>query len=400
MKRFHFLKIYLLSLLISLLFLSGCSRAGHYDAVISRAGEDPADFVEQTLNEVDLLICDDGLHPAVAPYDFLCNYLQQKPGTADIVFLEVVSIKAQSAIDAFMAGEAKDTLLLAPVFRESFSYFWPYETYLHLLSTVWDINHRVPEDQRIRVVGVDQPIYWEGLQTREDYNIFQASLTARDNFMYRTILKNMDYFQSGLKGIFMTNTRHAYKCIRDKDGAPYWNAGTFFHEWHPGKTYALRFHNVILNITASKDPGENASTEGMDRMVYSWARMDDGAWDEAFARNDNRPVAIPLKGNLFGRHPYMGNHMTNVKAGQSMSDAFDAVIFLKPLEETTFSAETDFFMTEAFKKEVARRVRVMNGHRLEEFLKEQGCETVEEYVEKLCVYVPERPNTLVMSDEL
>ena len=96
---------------------------------------------------------------------------------------------------------------------------------------------------------------------------------------------------------------------------------------------------MILNITASKDPGENASTEGMDRMVYSWARMDDGAWDAAFARNDNTPVAIPLKGNLFGRHPYMGNHMTNVKPGQSMSDAFDALIFLRPLEETKFSAK-------------------------------------------------------------
>ena len=212
-------------MVISLVFLSGCSRAGRYDAVISRAGEDPADFVEQKLQDHDLLICDDGLHPAVAPYDFLCDYLQQKPGTVDMVFLETVSIKAQSAIDAFMAGEVKDTMLLAPVFQESFSYFWPYETYLHLLSTVWDINRRVPEDQRIRVIGVDQPIYWEGLHSREDYNTFQASLTARDNFMYRTILKNMDYFQSGLKAIFMTNTRHAYKCIRDKPGGtPYWNA--------------------------------------------------------------------------------------------------------------------------------------------------------------------------------
>jgi hypothetical protein len=36
---------------------------------------------------------------------------------------------------------------------------------------------------------------------------------------------------------------------------------------------------------------------------------------------------------------------------------------------------------------------------LEAFLAEQDCKTVEEYVEKLCVYVPERANPLVMSDE-
>jgi hypothetical protein len=399
MKRFPFFKILLLSLIISLVFLSGCSREGRYDAVIAQKGQAPAAFVRDKLQEVDLLICDDGMHPAVAPYEFLCEYLQQEPGSVDLVFLEVVSIKAQSAIDAFMASDVKDTMLLAPVFQESFSYFWAYETYLHVLSTVWDINHRLPEEQQIRVVGVDQPIYWEGLHSREDYNIFQASLTARDNFLYRTIMKYMDYFQSGLKGIFMTNTRHAYKCIRMPGGTPYWNAGTFFHEWHPGKTYALRFHNMILNITARKDPGENASTQGMDRMVFTWERMDDGAWDAAFERNGNTPVAIPLKGNIFGRHPYRGNHMPDVKTGQTLVDAYDAVIFLKPLEDTKFAAEMDFFMTPDFKKELAHRVRVMNGHRLEAFLAEQDCKTVEEYVEKLCVYVPERANPLVMSDE-
>jgi hypothetical protein len=399
MKRFPFFKFALPSLFISLLFLSGCSREASYDRVIKDQGVDPVVFFNDQLLDHDLLICDDGLHPAVAPYDFLCDYLQQNPETVDIVFLETISIKAQPAIDAFMASDAKDTMLLSPVFQESFTYFWPYETYLHLLSTVWDINHRVPEAQRIRVVGVDQPIYWEGLHSREDYNTFQASLLARDNFMYRTILKNMDYFQSGLKGIFMTNTRHAYKCIRMPGGTPYWNAGTFFHEWHPGKTYAMRFHNMILNITARKDPGENASTQGMDRMEYSWVRMDNGAWDAAFERNGNTPVAIPLKGNIFGRHPYRGNHMPDVKPGQTLLDAYDAVIFLKPLEDTKFAAEMDFFMTPDFKKELAHRVRVMNGHRLEEFLKEEDCESVEDYVEKLCVYVPERANPLVMSDE-
>jgi hypothetical protein len=68
------------------------------------------------------------------------------------------------------------------------------------------------------------------------------------------------------------------------------------------------------------------------------------------------------------------------------------------LEDTKFAAEMDFFMTPDFKKELAHRVRVMNGHRLEEFLAEQDCQTVEEYVEKLCVYVPERENPLVSAE--
>ena len=284
------------------LFIGGCSPSLRYDHVIKHKSKDPVTFFYNKLQIHDLLICDDGLHPAVEPYDFLCEFLREKPESVDMIFMETISIKAQSAIDSFMNSDTKDTLLLAPVFQESFHYFWPYETCLKVLSTVWDINQTLPQENKIQVIGVDQAIYWEGLQSRDDYNIFQSSLSARDNFMYQTILKHMHYFNSGKKGIFMTNTRHAYKCIRNKDGQPFWNAGTFFHEWHPGKTYALRFHNMILHITALREAGENASTEGMDQLEYTWARMDNGEWDKAFARNSNAPLALPFKNNILFNH--------------------------------------------------------------------------------------------------
>ena len=41
------------------------------------------------------------------------------------------------------------------------------------------------------------------------------------------------------------------------------------------------------------------------------------------------PIAISLKDNVFGKTDYIGNHMLNVADGQTMYDAYDALIFLK-----------------------------------------------------------------------
>lgn len=382
---------------VTLLIFQGMfsQSVGDYYSVIGEEGQDPASFIEQKLERYDLIIFDDALHSALEPYVFVCDYLRDKPESVNYIFLEATHMKVQADIDSFLNKPVKDTSLLLKVFQEDFTYGWLYETYLTLFSTVWDINQHLPPDERIRVIGVDQPVYWEGLHTREDYNIFQQSLIARDNSMYNRVMQYMGNFENGKKGIFITNTRHAYKCIRNEKGQPYWNAGTFFYSWHPGKTYSVRFHNMIMKIEAVDDKAENISSAGLERLAYSWVRMDGGLWDKAFARNGNKPVAVPFKDNIFGEHPYIGNHMTDVLPGQTMYDAFDALIFLKPLEETRLSAHTKFYYTDEFKKELEHRIGVIQGHNLDSFLEQNGFDTVEEYINKLSEYVPEMPNPLV-----
>ncbi len=389
------LKSIILVVVLSTTFSVQAQTEQDYYNSIRKVGKEPTAFIAEKIKAHDLIIFDDALHSAVEPFEFYCTYLSKNPKSVDYVFLEIIPISAQPHIDSFLNNSIKDTALLEEVFQQDVRYGWPYETYLNLFSVVWDINQQLPKNDIIRIIGVGQPIYWEGLHSREDYNVYQQSLLSRDNFMYNTILKYMDEFRSNKKGIFLTNTRHAYKCIKKEDSQIYWNTGTFFYQWHPGRTYSVRFHNMILNIEATKKDTKNSSTEGLDRLVYSWVRMGNGLWDKVFAKNGNKPVAIPFKDNIFGQHPYIGNHMTNALPGQTMYDSYDALIFLKPLEETKFSAHTNFFYTNAFKKEVEHRVRVIHEHDLDKFLKENNVSSVSEYIEKLAKYVPEKPNSFV-----
>jgi len=314
------------------------------------------------------------------------------------VFVEVFSIAAQPAIDAYLESPTGDRMLLAQVFQDDFSgYGWRFETYMDLLATAREINRGLPPEQRIRVIGVDQPIYWEAIHTRQDYDIFQESLAARDYFMYKTILNRMDGFEQGTKAIFLTNTRHSYKHLRNREGDLFWNCATFFDQQYPGKSCSIRIHNVSLDVTGVKEVTGSTSTQGLEKMEYRWVRVASGAWDRAYAQSGSRPIAVPLRDNVFGRTKYVGNLVLAARPDQTMYDVYDAVVFLAPLEQLRFAAAMDFFYTPDFKQELRRRVELLEGDHLAQLLKDENAETLDALIEQFTKYGPEQKNSLVES---
>lgn len=370
--------------------------AEDYFRVIKKQGQDPVTFVQEALNKSPLVIFDDALHNAVEPFQFYQQLLQDPNTDIDFVFFEAFGINSQAAIDRFTNSEVEDSTLLLKVFQDSFSgYGWRYQSYYDLMSSIREINKKRADDDKIRLIAVDQPIYWEGIHTREEYNTFQESLTGRDYFMYKVILSTMDNFKGHKKGIFLTNTRHAYKGIRNKEGAFYWNTGTFFHQWHEKKSYSIRIHNVTLSRLEIKASQGNQTTDGLSRYEYSWAKMEDGKWDKAFERNGNEPVAFSLMDNLFGESPYMGNHMLNAKEGQTTYDAYDALLFLAPLDNLYLSAKLDFIDTPDFKEELKRRIRILEDNEIESFLTRNNVRSLDEYIEKKLASAPMTKNNLL-----
>ena len=189
----------------------------------------------------------------------------------------------------------------------------------------------------------------------------------------------MNNFENGKKGIFLTNTRHAYKGIKNKKNELYWNCGTFFHQWHPRKTYSVRFHNVYLFL------------EKNESGIFLWDRIGSGIWDSAFEVFGNEPIAIPLKKNVFGMESYIGNHMLNIAPNQTMYDAYDALIFLGPVEKMHKTAIVGFIYTNEFKKEIERRYRILfKEEQIKKEFKEYGVNTLEELIEKAFVAEPQK----------
>ena len=369
--------------------------AGYAEA-LATAGSEPVAYVREKLAEHDLLLFDDGLHNAVEPFDLYRRLLADSAiaSELDFVFLEAVPINGQPEIDAYLAAADDDPTLLHGAFQDDTSGFGlAYGTYFDLLAAVREANARLPAEERIAVVAVSNPTYWREIETPRDVELFRLGLVGRDYDMYRIILSHMEDFAAGKKGLFLTNTRHAYTGVRRADGSFYWNSGTFLRQHHPGRTWSLRVHGPALFIeSAEAKPGAAETTDGLGRYEYRWGRMADGLWDRAFAAH-GEPVALPLAGNPFGATGYVGNHMAEAAPGQTMADAYDALVYLAPMEELRQARSVGAIYTPGFRREVARRLALLyTPQQVEGLLAGDGVETVEEWTALLAAGEPEAPS--------
>jgi hypothetical protein len=376
-------------------------RLQPYIDVLRERGRPPLEFVLDKLDEYDLLVFDDAWHPCEEPFEFYVAMVGEPRFHNKVkrVFVEALPINRQPNVDAYLASEPEDVTLLYPAFQNDLSGTgWPLESYFDLLHAVWEVDHpagsTLAEEEQMRVVCVNAPTYWSEMKTAEDVTLFRQSLLSNDYTMYRVIEDEMDGFGHGRKGVFLTNTRHAYKGIRDRDMRLYWDSGTFLHERHPGKTYSIRFHNMMLSIEGERatDASTPQTTAGTERLVYTWIRMGNGLWDSAFEAMGNHPLAFPLQGNVFGAHRYVGNHMLNAAPGQTMADANDAIIFLAPIEELHNTARVDWIYTPEFKRELARRYRLLyTSEQLDAMMERARVTTLEVLIDHDCAATPREP---------
>lgn len=362
MRTIYLFLVSVLVLLTNLaLYCQNPNLKSHLEVFINE-GEEPVSFVYNKLTECDLIVFDDALHNSKNPFDFYQELIRSSSGRIDLIFIEVFGISAQKQLDSFVNNNISDTSILIKAFQDDFSgNGLRYRTYFDLLETIRVYNKSQSQPNKIRVIGVDLPIWWEAIKTRNDYDIFLASLSSRDYFMYLTIKQFMDGFNNGKKGLFLTNTRHSYKNIRQKNGNVYWNTGTFLYQFHPRKSYSIHFHNLLLNIYGINKTSNNKSAQGLERIVYNWEQPDSGKWEAAFIEYGEKPIAVPITGNSLGQSKYIGNHMLNIIEGETMENAWDAVIFLKTVKNLESSDITNFFITPEFKKEQERRRLIIDG---------------------------------------
>lgn len=369
-------------------------EASPFIEALRREGQEPVAFVRHVLEHRDLVVFDDGLHTAAEPWQLYLQLLRDPAIRRQVrlVFVEVLGVGHQRDLDGFFAQESLDLARLAPALQDDFSgYGWRHQNLQDFLAGLWELNHGLPAAERIRVVGVAPPVFWAGLRTRADYDAFLASLRSFDHFMAATIAEQLEDFKAGRKAFFLTNTRHAYLGLRAKDGSLLWNATTFLAQQHPGKVASLRVHNLALQVTARRPVEGRQTAAGMEGATFSWVRMAGGAWDAAFRARGDRPVAVPLDDNAFGRTPYVGNQMLSARAGSRMSEVHDGLIFLAPLESLTSCATSDLVCTPAFRDEVRRRIQVMEGADLAGFLEEEGAASLDEFLDAWAKPRPARP---------
>ena len=301
-------------------------------------GRDPKTFLLQAIASHPLVVVGETHHRPV--YLALLTEVVTAPEFAGgVVYLELPANRQQE-VDEFLAKDKLDEQLVIKALRDMMENGWPDQSTLDLFVKVWKANQGRKADQRVRIVLADMPRPYEKVTKPDDFRPWYR--IDRNEYMADSVQRDLLGPSKGRKALFIVGFYHAIEGMRlPVGGFPLHSAGWRLRQAFPNMYTVLEHGPVQTN---------NGQVSGRAAL---------GRFDEAFAALKNRPMAFPLAGSPFGSL-WFDRMPEGIHVG-SYGQAFDACLFLLPLENESFSKLIDGFYDEAFFKEIKRRAEVSGG---------------------------------------
>lgn len=313
---------------------------------IAGISQSPEEFMLASLKAHKLVINGE-YHRRKVSWDALKRLigLPDFPETVGTVFMELPSWR-QSTMDAFMSSDSIDSEKIYTIFRDEQPNGWWDRGEYEFLCDLWNINHNLPDDRKIKVVLADYQIPYSTITSKEDAREKEERNTHMANIIEDYINSSVDNRHS----LFLVGCAHAYK-----SHSPALQAGK--EGLTAGAQLARRLGNdnvfVIFQHTVSGD-----------NMGRNKKPLRGGIFDKAFALQGNRPIGFSLKGSPFGKEPFDG--ISEIKYDcrtGSYEDNYDGYLFLHSInDEPQNTALTEIF-TPSFIEEMKRRAAILGFER-------------------------------------
>lgn len=266
---------------------------------------------------------------------------------AGTVYLEL-PMHAQPLIDEFLAAGHLDKMLVGKMLRDNLWTGWPDEAMLDFFVTIWQVNQKLDETQRIRIVLVDMKRPWSELIREEKLDKYNCD---RDKLMADNIRNDMLSSPDHRHALFIVGFAHLENIRLAGAERPRINAGHHLRNWLGKDLFSIVQHGPVI--------------ANMGRVS---GRTCMGLFDEAFTANGKSPIAFSLRDGPFGTQRYDLNGDYCDSSMSLYSEAFDGYVYLGPLEQETFSPLIPEFYTDDFVKELDQRHRLVFGSGLKEGL--------------------------------
>lgn len=279
------------------------------------------------------------------------------PGFADVagaVFMELPSW-CQPKMDAFMRADKLCGEMVLDIFREEQIYGWWDRGEYEFLCSLWHLNHRLPEEKRIKVVLADFQLPFSRIASHDEFVAEDSVSEDRNTHMADVICKWFAEQRDFRSALFLVGCAHAYKTsvpgiASAPDGMrPSRTAGAQLAE----RLGMENVFTVFQHVLTSDNGGNNKSL------------IRGGVFDKAFELNGNRAVGFALKDSPFGKEPFDGIYEMKFDAeAGTYADNFDGYLFLHPLADEPKAIPLTEVFSDKFVEEMKRRARYMgNGER-------------------------------------
>lgn len=287
------------------------------------------------------------------------------------IFMELPSYH-QPLMDKFFELESLDSNIIIKIFQDVQLNGWWDRGEFEFLCQLWELNHSLPQNEKIRVVLVDYQIPYSTITTGEDAQEAEDRNTHMADAVVNTITQSVD----PRNNLFLVGCAHAYKskqfgiasAAHGKEAAL--TAGAQIAERLGNDNVFTVFQHVL--------PGDNS---GGHRSAIRG-----GIFDLAFEKNGNRPIGFKLANSPFGNEPFDGIYEIKYNtATGNYADNFDGYLFLAPLNNEPKAIPLTEIFTDEFVAEMQRRANVLDmedlrwmwfGRRSNELTKEHIIETL------------------------
>ncbi len=300
----------------TLLYYGMGSTVAH-DDFLKRTTVSPNDYIFGLFERYDLVVLCERAHSEATQWDFIFDLVKDPRFNQRVghVFTELGQTGMQVRLDAFMAADGLSETEINERTLEIMRHWavWPcwqrvnFPTYLKRL---YALNQSLPPARRVQHHFTDVAVDWPNL-TKEKMPEHWRSLANRDEKMAQVIvntLKQLETARGGpVKGLVIMNYRHAFDLTGNSPQAPRYNTCEFLRD-------ALK--SRVANVRMNED--------------LFWP-VAGGLWNEAFAKNGNRPTGFDLAGSPFGTEPFDLFPWSPALRGRlKYQDVFTGFVFINP----------------------------------------------------------------------
>jgi len=313
---------------------------------LKHEAKDPQQFVLDAIGKHRVVIMGEIHHrPRYWAFDAALVRSPEFARRVGVIYLELPS-NDQPLVDRFLADAKYDPEPVIEMLRDNLWMGWPDQPMLDFFRTVWEVNRKLAESQRLRIVLADMARPWKQIRKRDDWRKYDVD---RDQYMAEHIVCDLEKHAADKRhALFIVGYGHAMLNLTWAGGEPMKSAG-----WH------LREKLRETNVFAVFPHGPVITNGGQVS-----GRLARGLFDTAFAAMGNKPMAFPLDRGPFGKQIFDADpeRLTRDPYGKG----YHAYLYLGPLEDEVFSPLIPGFYSDEFVRELDRRWRVMEGKGLVE----------------------------------
>ncbi len=319
----------------------------------------PVDYVMHLFETNDIVVFGEGHHMEMTQYDLLYNIATDKRfiEQSGLIITEVASQSINDMLHDYLTnsrmGKKEADRKLINICRDmTWQVYWEKSNFHDFISRIREFNKRLPDGQKISVVGADMPINWNEITIEEYRQVFGDTYGSgldsrtRDRIMASFVSEQYKLRKespsSRQKILVIMNTVHSFRLF--DDGC---STMGYLAKAHPG-TVA----NVMLNHALKLMDGGYINTH-LSGLVC------DGKWDAAFRYMGNPAMGFDFNGTPFGEDTFdfFGDY-ESVPNSVTYRRIYDGFIFYRPVEEHILKAGIQGYLDDEYISEFKRRFEI------------------------------------------